>query len=277
MSSAFRPPFSDRLAESLLQRLNGAVGSLERNLPLLNERRKDTDVSASLANNLLEDLWALSVYPEWAPVRSHWSGPTVQKIVSLSKDVLSAWDDVCERIRASGGPLPYYTHSAGVRAATLRRAGLGLPLESLTPTERESIRATISKDSPFSNQLAPAIWHAHALGLSIDPAVPGIRKVPAPKMSDKDFKPHFTRVLFSVLCTPSGTLDLPRLRQDIASCAVAHYAWVAQTGVDSTMLSFVAAFAAGLSECIPGLLPGPDLVTAVRHAISPDGVERLRQ
>jgi hypothetical protein len=112
-----------------------------------------------------------------------------------------------------------------VRAATLRRAGLGQQLEALTQTERGCIRETLTRSSPYSDQLAPAIWHAHSLGLDVKVAAEKIAKIPAPELSDTDFTPQFTRALHSAFSRPGDDADRPRLRRDIDQCGIQHYAW----------------------------------------------------
>ncbi|MES2637830.1 MAG: hypothetical protein V4850_00040 [Myxococcota bacterium] len=203
-------------------------------------------------NRLLDQVWVLWVYPQWAPVGERWTGPGPDDFAGLARDLLATWDSVCERIRGSGEPPPYYTFSAGVRAATLRRAGLGEPLEALTHTERDCIRG---------------------LGLDVKVAAEKIAKVPAPELSDTDFTPQFTRALHSAFSRPGDDADRPRLRRDIEHCVIQHYAWVAETGVENLPLSFAAAFAAGLAEARPGLLPGTELAASVLRVLGPEGIE----
>lgn len=276
MPSPFPPDLTTRLPEVLAKLLRSADQKFALKLPRVQAGVESLEISASIIDQLLEGIWVLWAYPQWEPVRDRSPGRDPDDVTRLARELLATWDVVCERIQASSEPPPYYASSAGVRAATLRRAGLGEPVDAITPMERECIRETLVESSPYSDRLAPALWHAHRLGLDVEIAAKKIAAVPAPKVGDKDFKPQFTRMLHSVSSHLGDDADRPLLRRNVVQCVLQHFGWVADTPLERLPLFFAAAFAAGLAEARPGLLPGTDLVQAVRRVLNPDAIQELR-
>ena len=275
MLSPFPPRITRELPGRLLRRLNSARDWLSEDLPRVRSGEKAPGPGMSVLNRVFEGIWSLWVYPGWEPVRAQWTGPDSSEVARLASDLLVIWEEVCERDLGPSEHWPYYTWSAAVRAATLRRAGLGQPVSCLTTIERRAVQETLKRNTPDSDLLGPALWHARDLGLDFEAAEAAVAAVRMPETTDTDFKPWFTRVLHVNLGRAADQLDVAHLRREVANCAMQHYAWVANTPVENVSLSFVAAFTAALSQARPDLLRDAPTETPVSFALSADGVRWL--
>lgn len=255
------------LQGEMLARLETVRGDLHVGLRAVRNGEKSRDATASVLNRLLEGIWALWVYPEWEPLRGRAAAPTAEETDTVALELLDAWDRFGNELIELGGPRPYYLTSAGVRAATLRRAGLGQPPSAITEVERVAIQRCLAESSPASEILAPAVWHASALRIDLTAAAGKIDEVTTPSSSDSDFKPFFSWLLLTALRTTPEAATQARWRQNTRDCVRQHYLSLAGTGVEPLALSFAAAFVSVVGAA-SGLVPAED-PRAVRRTLAP--------
>ncbi len=275
MPDPFPPEYTERLVPILMHRLKVAADYLETDLPSIERGEFSRDASMSVLRRLVENVWELWVYPQWKPVNRLWKGPTSQYVEDMAYAIVATWTTVCRELLSSGEKPPYYTTSAAIRVATLRRVGLGQTVEDLSSIERESLSQALLENSPWSPDFAPALWHAWSLGSNIEKIRRKLRKVPEPDTTTRDFCPYCAQMLFGLIQPEEYAYERKRVAKTIGITVAQHYGWLADACAYDAPLSFTAAVAACVQESLPGLLAEREGRCTITRALSPHGAEEL--